>query len=25
VRLADGRIAGETRNAVKTPVSELRW
>ncbi len=25
VRLADGRIAGETRNATKQPVQELRW
>ncbi|MGE0362832.1 MAG: ABC transporter ATP-binding protein [Vicinamibacterales bacterium] len=25
VRLADGRVAGETRNATKQPVQELRW
>jgi putative ABC transport system ATP-binding protein len=25
VRLADGRVAGETRNSVKTPIAELRW
>jgi putative ABC transport system ATP-binding protein len=25
VRLADGRVAGVERNAVKVPVSELRW
>lgn len=25
VRLADGRVAGESRNATKQPVQELRW
>ena len=25
VRLADGRVAGVERNAVKVPVSDLRW